>query len=103
MTAIANRPVYRVLKVMASIGEEGTPEVLWEGQDLTQALRKFPVPSSRTSPSADPLLPYWSDSDNIFYVRHWWEKKNPNGEWEKCNDPRPLSGVLRQFERISQR
>lgn len=98
--AIANRPVYRVLEVMNTIGKAGEPKVLWEGSDLSDLLRRYPLPKGKQSPSADPLLPYWGDTDNIFEVRRWWEVKQPDGSWKSCNDPRPLSGVLRQFERI---
>lgn len=102
---IAKRPpptMYRVLKTMNAIGEQpGEPETLWTGSDLSEALRKFPLPRGHQSPSADPLLSYWSDPDNIFEVRHWWEKQKPDGSWEQCNDPRPLSPVLRQFEAIN--
>lgn len=104
-TIIARRPIYRVLKTMNSVGRDpGAPEVLWKGSDVSEALRKFPLPTGRQSPSADPLLPYYSDSDNIFEVRHWWEKKGQNDSddaWERCDDPRPLPGVLRNFEAIS--
>lgn len=99
---IAKRPVYRVLEVMNSIGKEpGEPKVLWQGSDLSELMRRFPLPRHGQSPSADPLLPYYSDSDNIFEVRRWWEKQHPDGSWERCEDPRPLPGVLRQFEAIS--
>lgn len=96
--------VYRVLKLMTSIGDEpGKPQVLWEGSNLDDALRKFPPPQRGQSVSSDPLLPYWSDSDNIFEVRHWWEKKQGGGDWQRCDDPRNLPGVLRSFERMHQR
>lgn len=103
---IAKRPApttytYRVLEVMNSIGKQpGEPKVLWEGSDLDDLLRRYPVPSGRQSPSADPLLPYSSDSDNIFEVHRWFERKTEAG-WERCSDPRPLSGANRQFERIT--
>lgn len=101
---IGKRPpptTYRVLETMNSIVEDpGVPKVLWEGTDLGELLRKYPVPTGRQSPSADPLLPYYSDSDNIFETRYWFEKKTETG-WEGCPDPRPLSGVNRQFERIT--
>lgn len=103
---IANRPApktYRVLETMNNIGKQpGEPEVLWEGSDLEELLKRYPVPSGRQSPGSDPLLPYFSDLDNIFETRHWFEQKTTNG-WEKCPDPRPLSGCNRQFERITNR
>lgn len=104
---IAKRPpptTYRVLKTMNSIGEQpGAPQVLWQGSSIAEVLRKFPLPRGNQSPSADPLLPYYSDSDNIFEVNRWWEKQEPDGSWVRCDDPRPLSGVLRTFEAINRR
>lgn len=104
---LAKRPIYRVLKTMSSTGRDpGEPEILWEGSDVSEAIRRFPLPTGRQSPSADPLLSYYSDSDNIFEVRHWWEKKgqnDPEDAWERCDDPRPLPGVLRTFEAINRR
>lgn len=104
---IDKRPIYRVLKTMNAIGHDsGTPEILWQGTDLSEALRKFPLPTGRQSPSADPLLSYWRDTDEIFEVRRWWEAKAqnaPDDAWERCDDPRPLPGVLRNFEAINRR
>ena len=95
--------VYRVLETMNDVGEKSAePKVLWEGSDLEALLARYPVPSGRQSPSADPLLPYWSDPDNIFETRHWFERK-VGESWEQCPDPRPLSGANRQFERITNR
>ncbi|QQG42261.1 MAG: cold shock domain-containing protein [Candidatus Woesebacteria bacterium] len=95
--------VYRALETMNNVGDvAGEPKVLWEGSDLEALLAKYPVPSGRQSPGSDPLIPYYSDSDNIFEIRHWFEKKV--GEiWEQCPDPRLLSGANRQFERITNR
>jgi hypothetical protein len=102
---IAARPVYRVLKTMNSVGEtpRHEPEILWEGSDLEDLLKKFPLPKGNRSPGSDPLLPYYSDNDNIFEVHRWWEVKLPDGSWKQTRDPRPLPGVLRQFESISYR
>jgi cold shock CspA family protein len=101
---IAARPapsVYRVLETTKAFGmEPDKPKVLWEGTDLEELLRSYPVPSGNQSPSADSLLPFWADTDNTFEVRHWFERKTHDG-WVRCPDPRPLSGVNRQFERIS--
>jgi cold shock CspA family protein len=108
---IAKRPpptYYRVLKSSGSLGEAGTPEnpkdarVLWEGTDLEAVLKKYPLPRGNQSPGSDPLLSYYSHDDG-FEVRHWWEKRREDGTWELCEDPRPLSGVLRTFERINHR
>lgn len=91
LEVIANRPaptIYRVLETMNSIGRQpGEPKVLWEGSDLNDLLRRYPVPTGQRSPSADPLLPYWADSDNIFETQHWFERKTDDG-WELCPDPR---------------
>lgn len=108
---IADRPIpptYRVLKSSGKLGESGTPEnpkdaqVLWEGNDLDAVMRRFPLPKGNQSPGSDPLIPYFSHEDG-FEVRHWWELKKPDGTWEHCPDPRPLPGVLRQFEQITHR
>jgi hypothetical protein len=86
---IAARPVYRARETMNSLGTKpGEPKVLWQGPDLQEALKKFPVPARGRSISADPLIPYWTDSDNIFEVRHWWEVRRPDGSWTPCSDPR---------------
>jgi len=80
--------IYRVLETMNNLGKQpGEPKVLWEGSDLDDLFIRYPVPSGRQSPSADPLLPYWSDTDNIFEVRRWFERKTEVG-WEQCPDPR---------------
>lgn len=98
----------RIFKSMGSIGEAGTPEdhkdaeVIWEGTDINDVMKQFPLPQSNRSPGSDPLLPYYSHDDG-FEIRHWWEKQNPDGTWEQCPDQRPLSGVNRQFERITNR
>lgn len=101
---IGKRPpptTYRVLETMNAIGEKPPePKVLWEGTNLEELLKRCPLPRGNQSPSADPLLPYYSDSDNIFEIHRWFEQKTEVG-WEKCPDPRPLSGVNRQFERIT--
>lgn len=97
---------YRIFKSMGSIGEAGGPkdhkdaEVIWEGTDINDVMKKFPLPQSNRSPGSDPLLPYYSHDDG-FEIRHWWEKQNPDGNWDQCPDQRPLSGVNRQFERIT--
>ncbi len=92
---------YRVLETINAIGQDpGKPKVLWEGTDLEELLRLYPVPKGNQSPSADSLLPYYSDSDNIFEIHRWFEQKTETG-WEKRPDPRPLPGVNRQFERIT--
>lgn len=107
LDVIAKRPpppVYRVFESMNSLGDpQGEPNKLWEGSDIDQLMRKYPVPSGSRSIGSDPLLPYYSDSDNIFETRHWFEKQLPDGNWERCPDPRPLSGAGRQFERINNR
>jgi cold shock CspA family protein len=103
VSIITNRRAYRVWETMNSLGAQpGEPELLWEGTDLEELLAKYPVPKSNQSPSADPLLPYWADNDGIFEIRRWFEVQTKNG-WQRCSDPRPLSGVNRQFERISRR
>ncbi len=104
---IASRPMYRVLQSSGAWGEAGSPEnpkdaqVRWQGSDMEELKKLFPIPIGR-SPGADPLLSFWS-SDDGFEIRRWWEKKNAEGEWEQCPDPRNLTGVLRQFERITNR
>lgn len=102
---LANRPIYRALSTMNAVGKDpGEPKVLWEGQDLAEALRKFPLPTGRQSPGSDPMLNYSSDSDNIFEIHRWWERRQPpDGEWERCDDPRPLTGTLRTLEQINRR
>ncbi len=98
---IANRPVYRVLEQMTSTGfTPGEPKILWEGSDLSELARKYPVPTGRVSPGADPLLSYSSYDD--FEIRRWWEVKKGDN-WSPSRDPRELSGVLRQFEEINRR
>ncbi len=91
VTIIAKRPApitYRVLETMNLLGNpDPEPKVLWEGNDLEVLLRKYPLPTGRQSPSADPLLPYRGDSDNQFEVRHWFECKEGDS-WVKANDPR---------------
>lgn len=105
--AIAERPVYRVLEGSGDWGKSPSPEkpdgarIKWQGSDLEALMKLFPIPVGR-SPSADPLLSFWS-SDDGFEVRRWWEKQNVDGSWTQCPDPRSLPGVLRQFERISNR
>lgn len=101
---ITKRPFYRVLELMTSTGQTpGEPKALWTGSDMSDLLRKFPVPSGNRSPGSDPLLSYYADSDNIFEIRRWWEIRRDDGSWERCNDPRPLTGVLRTFEAINRR
>lgn len=105
---IAKRPVYRVFKSMGDWGESGKPgdpkdaQIVWQGSDMEELKERFPLPTGRQSPGSDPLLSFWS-SDDGFEVRRWWEKQNADGSWEQCADPRDLSGVLRTFERISNR
>lgn len=86
---IAHRPIYRAYEQMNSLnGPKGEPKVLWEGQDIGNLPRQYKLPVPYRA-SADPLLPYWGDSDNIFEVLHWWEMKEGDGDWWKCDDPRP--------------
>lgn len=100
---IAKRPTYRCLHTMGAWGQKDVvPTVVWEGKDLQEVSRKYPIPTGRRSPSADPLISFYSHDDG-FEIRHWWEKKTGDGEWERCEDPRQLSGVLRTFERINWR
>ena len=95
-------PVYRVFRRMDSpVGSKsGSPEVLWEGSDIDEALRLFPLPGPGDDPTDDSLLPYY-EHDMIFEVWHWWEEQQPDGSWKQCQDPRPLSGLLRNFEEIN--
>ena len=103
MERIAKRPVYRCLKTMGSWGQKDLePSVVWEGKDLEEVMRRYPVPTGHHSPGADPLISFYSHDDG-FEIRHWWEKKVGDGEWERCEDPRDLSGVLRTYERINWR
>lgn len=90
---ITKRPVYRAMELYTSLvgGEPRDPKELWRGTDISEALRKFPLPRGNQSPSADPLLPYWADGDGIFEVKRWWEQKaqnEPDEAFQGCIDPR---------------
>lgn len=101
LARIASQPTYRCLKTMGTWGQTDIPPtVAWEGKDLQELSRRFPIPTGSRSPGADPLISFFSHDDG-FEIRHWWEKKVSNGDWERCEDPRELPGVLRQFERIN--
>jgi hypothetical protein len=84
--------IYRILEGTGGWGKSPSPEnpegawVKWQGSDLQELKKLFPIPIGR-SPSADPLLSFWS-SDDGFEVRRWWEKQNADGTWAQCKDPR---------------
>ncbi len=101
--AIDSRPRYRVWK------QDGwwpnkqwfEPKIIWEGTSVKELLRKYSLQHGR-SPICDALISFWSHDDGI-QVRHWFERQEPDGTWKRCQDPRPLSPVLRQLERANWR
>lgn len=98
---IANRPMYRVFKHQGFRGEyKSDPEILWEGSDLEELLKKYPLPTGSRSPGADPLISFWSHDDGP-ESKHWFERQEKDEPWERCDDPRPLPGVLRVLEAIN--
>lgn len=86
---------YRIIQSMNWVGDPpGVKEVLWEGQDLDEVRRLYPLPSDNLGTSKDPLQPYWTDSRNNFEVKRWWEVQHPDGSWDRCCDPRPLAQIF---------
>ena len=104
---IGRRPVYRAMEKISLFGtDEGEKaKEIWRGSQEA-ALKRFPLPNGRQSPSSDLMLPYYADSDQIFETRRWWETKPTDfdeNSWERCDDPRRLPGVLRTFEQMNRR
>ncbi len=91
VAVIANRPafiVYRVLEITNTFGQpEPEPKVIWEGDNLDDLIKKYPLPKGYYSKGSDPLRSYLSDLENRTYVRHWFECQTGN-DWVIIEDPR---------------
>lgn len=92
---------YRVLETTNYVGHEhGQPGVIWEGNDIEELLKKFPVSVYGRRVLADPLEPYYEDEKKIYEVSHWFERL-VDGGWMKCPDPRPSFAINWRLEAMS--
>lgn len=89
---------YRVVKITTNdFGQETTKteEVIWEGTDVVGDLNSM---YRRSSVYGADLLTHHEIEDGWIRFGFRFERQNPDGEWVKIDDPRPISTKKTRLE-----